>query len=774
MAWQMPLWAANNTDEAEEVDEPPESLPSAPSSPQKFTRTPVRRPSEHTSLLTKAIMGSPNDDDASRPSTVRNSEYPSGLHMGNRRRSMASNISLASTADLTSDTGMTSPARTNTPSPPIPESVVSRLSDMRIQNASKVTVATSNTSAQRSPELEQADAPRKRSIQFSCNNPKPNAAQPATRPGPPPARTTEAEQPAPRRPCIKFACPTRPASTQNTPPRPTTPRASSKPPRKPESPSTPRRYSSLSVGSATPRMTSATRRSSSKPPGNTRPKFLHADSHDLVLDGSQFHEFARDLSREDDWIRQDNAAAKRKLTINDTLVKENHIRRLGREAEEEAELEDPDNVEDDDVDNQDDDDDNDEDDEDEDEDEDDEDEDDDDDDDDDEDEDDDDNDDALSDLSDGYHTDEETGFAESDESEGEDENLVLWTLSKSPAVQASAAMMASSVQLQLGKQKQQPIREQQHSDSSTTTADSTRRRSNMQRVKPQTHEAPDLPDSTDFVCGTLDEDRPLEEAYLTCMAARRNEKLRLIPQDIDPSFPASDPEDEEDEEIYNPVHHDSDDEDFLPGKMEDLHHEQMDRSRRRKKSGLGSPMRKPYHSPPPTRERSPRTTTRHFSPPPAAGGAAAKQIPKQAGKQLRSPPPKPKGKSALPKKSPCPFNMTAKLNLPPRPGGLTATKSLPRAGITFAGNGHHGKHSKGSKRSQKNDVHLRGAIDIVKGLEKKRQRRREKFYQKYCNRARRGQIPERKPQPGRGAERMKELGLLMAGKKDQGNYVMSI
>lgn len=85
-----------------------------------------------------------------------------------------------------------------------------------------------------------------------------------------------------------------------------------------------------------------------------------------------------------------------------------------------------------------------------------------------------------------------------------------------------------------------------------------------------------------------------------------------------------------------------------------------------------------------------------------------------------------------------------------------------------------GKQYRNVKHGQADDMHLRGAIDIVKGLEKKRQRRREKFYQKYCNRARRGQIPERKPQPGRGAERMKELGLLMAGKKDPGNYVISI
>jgi len=69
--------------------------------------------------------------------------------------------------------------------------------------------------------------------------------------------------------------------------------------------------------------------------------------------------------------------------------------------------------------------------------------------------------------------------------------------------------------------------------------------------------------------------------------------------------------------------------------------------------------------------------------------------------------------------------------------------------------------------------HVRGAIDIVKGLENKRLRRKEKFCQKYAaNRARKGQ-PERHIPPGKGAERMRELGLLMAGKTEQNPYMLS-
>ena len=110
---------------------------------------------------------------------------------------------------------------------------------------------------------------------------------------------------------------------------------------------------------------------------------------------------------------------------------------------------------------------------------------------------------------------------------------------------------------------------------------------------------------------------------------------------------------------------------------------------------------------------------------------------------------------------------TLGFNLAGRPG-LTDTKSLPRPAALFC----H-KHSRTQKASDEDDIHIRGAIDIVKGLEKKRLRRKEKFDRNYCKRARRGQIPERKAVPGRGAERMKELGLLMAGKKNP-DYVLSV
>jgi hypothetical protein len=56
------------------------------------------------------------------------------------------------------------------------------------------------------------------------------------------------------------------------------------------------------------------------------------------------------------------------------------------------------------------------------------------------------------------------------------------------------------------------------------------------------------------------------------------------------------------------------------------------------------------------------------------------------------------------------------------------------------------------------DMHVRGPVDIVAGLEKKRQKRKEKYWRQHCRKAAKEQA-ERKPIPGRGAERMKELGL---------------
>ncbi|KAL0932061.1 uncharacterized protein CTRU02_213014 [Colletotrichum truncatum] len=717
LAWstQCANMPATVEDETADVDEPPDAqVPISPMS-SMFKRNPIRRGTldNNTSLLTRALHSPSEDEDP---------EARPGMSFFARRRSMASNISLASTADLTSDTGLTSPSRANTPSPPIPEMRYLQLNDeprkFALQQAPTIR-----------PQEPAKEAPKKRCIQFACGA-KPKPAEPIQ--AQPMVKAPSAQEPQ-RRTCIKFACPVpqRPASTQNTPPqRLEMAAAMLQPPSlKESSPATVRKTRSRSPRPAlAPRAAADTKSPTTK-------RYITANDNDLQNESSHFHEFASDIPREDDWIRQAFASHGRRITIDDTLQKENAIRKLAAEAEEEAEQEeedmetamgdDDDEDLDNDVDDQDD----------EDEEQ--------------EEEDEDDDDEDEDDNSDGYKTDEETGFADSDEEEEEDEDLRLWTPGRSTIQNIDTTPVARRLSMT-----------EQLSDSSIVSRNSLRvRRGKTQRMKirPGT---PELPDSTDFVCGTLDEDRPMEDAYISCLAARRREKLQLIPQDIDPSFPASDPEDEGDEEIYNPVHHSSDDEMFLHGKMDDLHHEQ-DRSRRRKKSEHTSPKR--FRSPPPMKRRaSPAPKARVRSPRRLFDGPSPRRLRSPPPPQmLRSPPASPRNAQGA----------IAFKTLASRPG-LTVTKSLPRPPSMFP-HMAKGRRSKASAHAA-NDIHVRGAIDIVKGLERKRQRRKEKFYQKYCNRARKGQIPERKPQRGLGYERMKELGLLMAGKIDQGNYVLSV
>ncbi|KAF3348016.1 hypothetical protein VD0004_g3883 [Verticillium dahliae] len=717
-----------------DVDEPPDSR--LPYSPMKstFTRNPIRNSVDvhhHQSLLTKALHYEPEEE---------HTEPRSSLHLFGLRRCTTSNASIASTADLTSDTGMTSPSRTNTPSPPLPELRFLKLNNEPARAAKEAPLAGGEESQKTAP-------PRKRCIQFACAA-KPTAAPKPVEAPKPQDQAIEPKPDAPRKRCIKFACPAPRPVNQSTPPQHVEhleAAASRLQPHTPDSsPATVRKHRFSSSHSRSPRPPAA-RRSSRDParkPMSTK-KYITVDDKDLQNEASRFHEFASDDHCDEDWMRETVPVAGRKMTVNDTLAKENEIRKLAKEAEEEADEEENDDetaIDDDDdlnatagEEEEDED----------------------------EDEDDDDIDDGLSgyvtededDDSIGYHTDEETGFADSDDEA--DDDLQLWTPAQ-PALRLSGPSSATPVgrRASIGHQ----------SDSSLGSISSVRAvrsgKSRRIKIRPGT---PELPDSTDFVCGTLDEDRPIEDAYLSCLAARRREKLHVIPQDIDPSFPASEPEDNGEEELYNPVKHASDDDDvWLHGEMDDLDHQQERRSRK-KKSEHSSPKR--YHSPPPKqRYHSPPPKNRGRSPPPkrlfdrrspCRMGSPALQVVRSPPASLRT------GPQAI-----------AFKELASRPG-LTMTKSLPRPAAWF--NMRNGRRNKAlMPNAHDNDVHIRSAIDIVKGLEQKRQRRKEKYYQKYCNRARKGQKPERKPMPGMGCVRMRELGLLMAGKIDQGNYVLSV
>lgn len=73
-----------------------------------------------------------------------------------------------------------------------------------------------------------------------------------------------------------------------------------------------------------------------------------------------------------------------------------------------------------------------------------------------------------------------------------------------------------------------------------------------------------------------------------------------------------------------------------------------------------------------------------------------------------------------------------------------------------------------------NDLPKRGAIDIVKGLEKKRQRRKEKLYQKACAKAAAKGEKAYKVKPGKGAERMREVGLELQRYRGKGEHIISM
>jgi len=72
------------------------------------------------------------------------------------------------------------------------------------------------------------------------------------------------------------------------------------------------------------------------------------------------------------------------------------------------------------------------------------------------------------------------------------------------------------------------------------------------------------------------------------------------------------------------------------------------------------------------------------------------------------------------------------------------------------------------------EIPKRGAIDIVKGLEKKRQRRKEKMWQKLCAKNAAKGDKAYKCKPGKGCERMREVGLQLQQYKGKGEHILSV
>jgi hypothetical protein len=715
----------NMTSEEEVVadsDEPPElgrtprpaTLKLQYSSNTSFAKSKPRIDRQQ-SLLTTALQGGSNAtspiDELSDKSPIR----------GMSTVSTWSNNSVT-TAELTSDGGFTSPvSRTSTPSPPPPESSFHRMIPLLNKKplGQPISILAHGDDAisplqkpQAQPGGEQnveAVLGRKRCIMFACGKKeekKPTAEAPKSE------TRVQTQEPPKRVSTIKFACPTKvppDAASQTTKPRirmvspaPAARRIpqSPKPKVHRDSDSTVRNNSPVSVRKVTARR-------------------LSLNSDLARCEAYRFHEFASSEEEVDEWT-QVSTCHRNRLTVSDTLKVENGLRQLGEEVEEEALAEEDDE---DDVDEADEDDDlNDEG---------------------------DDDSDNHSDVTDeGFQTDDENGFAVSDDESDAGSDYNWWA----PGASTAATSVEHLEQLRLKTTRTA-------SESSVGSLESRkgfefpkkshprRKRSRPVNIRAP---SPELPDSTDFVCGTLDEDRPLEEAYMSTLERRRAAKHKPTPQDIDPTFPTSDPElpdDEEDEvsEVENLVS-ESDNQFMVHGGMDHIDGDPRGRYREasKKRSPAQSPKR--LRSPPPAKR------TMHRSPPPRKlFGASPKRLHSPPPPmRLRSPPPTRRG-SIIPLATRQRSDMAIRFGgLAERPALITSA-SVPRTPLGPGPN----PLEYNDEEPGPNDMPVRRAIDIQVGLEKRRLRRKDQLYRKQHRKP----AKEKRPAPGRGAERMREMGL---------------
>lgn len=829
---RMSVGIDHNEEMLAEMDEPPDDQ-SYFSKTMKhtshapiYTRAQLLQASRRESLLTRQL-NSENENSTEEDEQIQPTRGLSTV-------SAWSTQSTTSTAELTSDDGRSVASPTTSPplrpihnGLPVPEKSITN--EPRIVGLDAL--ATQDKAKDGLPEKTvEAGLGRKRCITFACGNKA--AVKPTSPPTPPPS--TEEDKPAspPKRKCmIKFACPARAGAEKKA--------VEPVPGKRPISPPPPQRR----ISQQTRPTAEKSHRGSDSTVTHVSPKNLRTSSNTAVTiknatppkivrklsngsdsggEGTRFHEFATSDDEPEEWI-QESTCWRSRLTVSDTLKKENIIRQLGEEVDEEAlqeededDLDDTDDLADDD-----------------------------------EDEDDDlDVDELEDDSDDGFHSDNEEGFAVSDSDEEDSENE-WWT----PAGRSTAATsMDHFDHLTTNQFKVNRTGSTSSIDSSGSDGISpeTRRRHPLHRkssrseaVNIQRPGTPDLPDSTDFVCGTLDEDRPLEQAYITRMKEREAAKHRPMPQDIDPTFPTSDPDmdEEDDEDIEDPE--ESESEAIMHGDMDPIN----ERGNERRPSF--NPRRKSVQRSPPatTRMRSPppkRTTRR--SPPPRAGspaprrpspapmrrsaraGSPAPRRPSPAPARVsararspaprraspaparrstcRSPPPPVKRSATAPTRklfgqspqrlrsygqgagmsSPPNTRRVSPTAIPPtirpfglglgaRPAPLTHTASLPRTGgFQISRMDRLEAHDLEDESDTAGETPLkkRGAIDIVKGLEKKRLRRREKMHQKACAKAAAKGEKQYKVKPGKGCERMREVGLELQRYKGKGEHILSV
>jgi len=708
-----------------ESDEPPDMAHQQEQKPL-FSKTACRPApaARRESLLTKGLHtdseSQDHDDHATQASKLQ--QYPS-------RSSTCSTQSGHSAGNWTSDEALQSPSTmASTPTSPrtsvalssrqaLPPKISFQLTKPNGSTSATVTV---DDSENKTGETKvEAELGRKRCISFFCKGSKP---EPATaeqaKVVPEPASTETVKRPS----TIRFACPSSyfPKAAESAEEHhralrrhsPAPPTMTSSP-----SPSTKSQRRGHRDSDSTIKLESP-RESFRNLPGLRR---ISTSSQPPRNEATRFHEFASSDEEVEDWL-QASTCYKSRLTVEDTLKRENDIRKLTEEAEEEAladELDEADNTGDDDEI------------------------------------------DPFSDYDledDGFQSDIEAGFASSDDESDDDSDYEWWapkrSTTASPYVPPKSFRRTSSVRAHADT-----------SDEAQSPSGHNGRRVKGKKTLPVNirPQSPELPDSTDFVCGTLDEDRPLEEAFIANRKQKLAAKKPTRPQDIDPSFPTSDPElahddfDEEDEvseedqkksktKYARNKEHRTHRSIFMHGFEDD------DEPRGRKQSN-GLP--KGCITPPHRRAKSPAppTTIKHRAKSPA---------PKA---MMRSPPPPPRLVSPPP-----PSRHASKVNSPsPRTHSFfyqgsyepTHTSSLPRSPKPKTRRRPSGEEEDEEEDSGEETEHekpyARGAIDILQGLERKRLKRREKLYMKHCKN--KEHKKEKRPQPGRGAERMRQIGI---------------
>ena len=679
---------------AEDVDEPPDQRMLRDSSIAideglVYVKSPAVM-NRNESLLTRALRTSPDNSPTDRHPTHDQHFYHGYPYH---------NVSGISTAELTSDGGMTSPSFSNPPSPTFPPQ----------HHTSKPSLMPTKPNETAGESSVEANLGRRRCISFACGRKaaeqkeqssneekqeKPEEKQPNTQDA-----KSEPAAPAPlkRQPTLTFVCPARDPETKKG--------------RSVGSPASPR---PRPRGSPAPVARKPTVEPDSTPPAPSpkeSKKAAQAKSRGIPTSGlgefedseaTRFHEFASSVEEDDEWVKK-AADYPQKITLSDCMKKEMAIRKLGEEAEAEA-LDEEDEEDDDD--------------------------------------DDDDEEDAADDETvhdysdDGNESDNEAGFAESDDSDDGSDNEFWAPSTTTPATSPQAFEISRR---SIGRRHSNTSVESDNDGTQKLSPALSRkdgRKPIKQKARPST---PNLPDSTDFVCGTLDEDRPLEAAYKSCMEQRRKSKQVVIPQDIDPSFPTSDLDDNEDLE--------EGEEETIFRMVNDESARERSRETSRKASPRHSPKRM-ASPPPPSRRQG------HSSP-----------------KRLRSPPPPMKIKTpptlaSMGHDSSLPTRGVHISGLVQRRPPVLRTKSLPRTPNPFFAR-YKESHpwsafpalgESPELDSRFKDVHNRGPIDIVEGLEQKRQKRKEKFWRQHCRRVAKEQA-DRRPLPGKGAERMEKLGL---------------